>query len=309
MRIVKVKAPQGHGKDIVQVAFEAGLKQVTIHQANCYAADNSEAVLDVVEIETSTPSASRFIHQLMTAPFYNAANYTFSLEHPVSLFTQESPKEITNPVKLPTTDVYEELWQFTSVTYSLVGRVFLSAVLLAYGMVEGLIPVLVAGLLFLPYHHHMLCFGLGIVLKELRFLLQGLLAMVVSTLLIFLAGISVGLFTEPQISYQEFGSPLEGFILSVVIGVAAALAAIDDAGRRELIGLAATAHISVHPAWIGLHLVFGFDDNAALQNHLLVFCINLTTLTMAATITFSIVKMHGAGIRKFVKDRTGAGNT
>ncbi|WP_345156481.1 DUF389 domain-containing protein [Pontibacter saemangeumensis] len=201
--------------------------------------------------------------------------------------------------------MYEELWQFTQVTKSLVGRVFLSAVLLAYGMVEDMLPLIIAGLLFLPYHHHMLTVGLGAMLREWRFLWQGLLALLVTTVLIVAAGACVALFEKPPIGFQEFGTPLTGFVLASVIGIAAALGAMDDAGRRELIGLAATAHISVYPAWFGLKLVFGFGEGDKWTEHLLTFGINFASLTLAACITFVMLGMKGDGIRRFVKRRTG----
>ena len=288
----------------MKLAFATGINRVSVHQVTSYTATQDKSELDVVEIEASTPIAREFTQSLMISPYYDATTFSLSLEEPTSLFTYQSPKQITNPVVLPAADVYEQLWQFTNVTFSLLGRVFLSSVLLAYGMVEGLMPVLIAGLLFLPYHHHMLCVGLGVVIRERRFLMQGLLAMLLSTFLIFMAGASVGFFTNPPIDYQEFGSPLEGFVLSIVIGVAAAMAATDDAGRRELIGLAATAHISVHPAFIGLSIIFGYENGTRVWDHLLLFGINTATLTLAAAITFAVLRMRGDGIRRLTNMST-----
>lgn len=80
-----------------------------------------------------------------------------------------------------------------------------------------------------------------------------------STVLIFVAGACVALLTKPPIEFELKGSPLSGSVLAAIIGAAAALGSIDDAGRRELIGLAATAHISIYPAWFGLQMVFGLS--------------------------------------------------
>ncbi|MFD2247502.1 DUF389 domain-containing protein [Pontibacter ruber] len=305
MRLVTVKAPEGEGKNVADVAFAAGISQISVQQAKQYTADHQEKVLDVVEVETATPKAKVYLESLMKAPFYDPATFAFSVRHPESIFAAEPPEKETYPIVRPTTDVYEELWQFTRVTISLVGRVFLSSVLLAYGMVEDMLPLIIAGLLFLPFHHHMLGFALGAVLRERRFLLQGLLALVVTTVLIFLAGACVALFTEPPIGFEEPGTPLSGAVLAAVIGVAAALAATDDAGRRELIGLAATAHISIYPAWFGLKMVFGFHETGILAEHLLTFGINVTTLTLAAGLTFAVMGMRSKGILRFVHQKSG----
>lgn len=300
MRLITVKAPEGQGKNIAEVAFDAGIAQVSMRQENRFSPDHRVVVLDVVEMETATPKAKQFIEHLMRAPFYSPDTFAFTIRHPESLFASEPPEKETEPITRPTTDVYEELWQFTKITISLVGRVFLSSVLLSYGMVEDFLPLIIAGLLFLPFHHHMLATGLGAVLREWRFLGQGLLALLVSTALIVLAGVCVALATKPPIGWHEFGSPLSGFILSLVIGAAAGFAAVDDAGRRELVGLAATAHISVYPAWFGLKLIFGFDEGSKWPEHLLAFGINVTSLTVAAAIVFALMGMKGKGIRRFV---------
>lgn len=273
---------------------------MSVQQATEYFSDRKEEIKDVVEVATATPKAKKFIENLMQSPFYEPETYTFTIRHPESLFGSEPPETETHPIVRPTTDVYEELWQFTKVTVSLVGRVFLSSVLLSYGMVKDMLPLIIAGLLFLPYHHHMLATGLGAVTKEWRLLRQGLLALLVTTVMIFLAGACVALFMEPPVGWQEFGSPLSGFILASVIGVAAGLGAVDDAGRRELVGLAATAHISVYPAWFGLKLIFGFDEGKWTE-HLLTFGINITSLTVAAGVTLALMGMRGEGIRRFVK--------
>ncbi|MDX5423256.1 MAG: hypothetical protein LPK14_13445 [Hymenobacteraceae bacterium] len=248
MRLVTIKAPSGQGKSVAELAFAAGASHVTIRQARKYTADQNVTDLDVVEVETATPKAKKFLESLMASAVYDPDTFTFTVLHPESLFADDPPEEETYPIVRPTTDVYEELWQFTRVTVSLAGRVFLSSVLLAYGMVEDILPLIIAGLLFLPYHHHMLGTALGAMLREWRFLWQGLLALVITTVLIVGAGACVAIFTKPPIGFQEFGTPLSGFVLASAIGVAAALGAMDDAGRRELIGLAATAHISVYPA-------------------------------------------------------------
>ncbi|PRY07302.1 hypothetical protein CLV24_12440 [Pontibacter ummariensis] len=305
MRIITVKAPEGQGKNVANLAFAAGASQVSVRQEIRYTTDHQEKKLDVVQVETATPKVKTLVERLMTAPFYDPDLFAFTTQHPESLFAAAAPIEETDPTVRPTTDVYEELWQYTKVTGSLVSRVFLSSVLLAYGMVEDMIPLIIAGLLFLPYHHHMLGVGLGAVIREWRFLGQGLLALFVSTALIVLAGVCVAYFTKPPIGWHDLGSPLSGFIISCVIGAAAGLGAVDDAGRRELVGLAATAHISVYPAWFGLKLVFGFDEHAKWQDHLLAFGINVTTLTVVAGITFAIMGMRGEGIRRFLKAKTG----
>jgi hypothetical protein len=262
----------------------------------------------VVNIETATPLAKNFIEALMEAPFYDPMTYSFTIRHPESLFGANPPKEEIHPIIRPTTDVYQELYQFNKVTVSLAARVFLSAVLLSYGLIEDFLPIIIAGLLFLPYHHYLIGIALGGIIKEWRFFRQAVLALIVGTILIFLAGVCVALVNKPPVLFELKGSPLSGAVLAAVIGVAAATASIDDAGRRELIGLAATAHISIYPAWIGLQVVFGNATSQKMVDYLFSFLINISVLIFAALLTYALIGVKGAGIRRFIQRLTGEKN-
>lgn len=302
MRLVTVRAPKGNGSQIAAIAFEAGILQVNQHEATALRSNSNRFQQDVIEFETATPKAKNFLERLMEASFYDPASFSFTVRHPESIYASEAPEEETYPIIRPTTDVYEELWQYSRVTLSLVSRIFLASLLLAYGMRENFMPLIIASLLFLPYHHHMLSVGLGASIREWRFFRQGLLALLVSTICILAAGLIVGLLMEPPVKFTEFTSPpLVSFLLAMVIGIAAGMGSVDDAGRRELIGLAATAHISVYPIWFGLKLAFGFDHADEPIKYLLVFLMDVATLTIFAGITYKLMKMHGSGIRRFVK--------
>lgn len=301
MRLVTVRAPKGHGEKVAEIAFQADIVQVALHEAKALRRGENSKLQDVVEIETATPKAKQFIETLMDSPFYDPNTFSFTIRHPESIFASEVPEKETHPITRPTTDVYEELWQFSKVTVSLVGRVFLSSLLLAYGMREGYMPLIIASLLFLPYHHHMLSIALGGSIGEWRFFGRGLWAFFVATICITAAGICIGLLMEPGIKFTDFHtSPLNSFLIAVAIGIAAGLAAVDDAGRRELIGLAATAHISVYPVWFGMKFIFGFAPTDKPVESLLIFLMDVITLILFAAVTFKIMKMHGSGIRRFV---------
>jgi nucleoside permease NupC len=87
----------------------------------------------------------------------------------------------------------------------------------------------------------------------------------------------------------------------VAIGVAAGLATTDEAGNKELIGLAATAHVSIYPAWFGLKFIFGFNPSDKPMEFLLAFGIDVLTIIVFAALTFWLIQMKGDGIRSFVK--------
>lgn len=303
MRLVTVRVPDGAGQEVARLAFESDIAEVSVHTARAIKKSNKVLNQEVIQFESATPKVKNFIESLMDSPFYDPRSYNFTIREPESIFASEAPDEETVPVIRPTTDVYDELWQYSHITVSLVVRVFLSAVLLSYGMRENYLPLIIAGLLFLPYHHHLLSMGLGASIREWRFFRQGFVAFLLTTLLIVVAGVVIGLLMDPHIKFTGFSSsPLVSFLLAMTIGVAAGFGSIDDAGRRELIGLAATAHISVYPAWFGMKFIFGFDPSDKPIEFLLIFLMDVITLSVFAGITYKIMKMKGKGIRRFLQD-------
>lgn len=288
---------------MAEIAFQVGISQVSISEGRALKKDRSQMMQDVLEFETDTPNSKEFIELLMSSEFYDPDTFSFTTRHPESIFGTERPEKETLPIVRPTTDVYQELWQFLRITVSLATRVFLSAFLMAYGMKEDFMPLIIAGLLFLPYHHHLLGMGLGASIKEWRLLRQGIYSFLLATALVVAGGVAVGLLTHPEIKFTAFGeTPLfVSFLISVAIGIAAGFAAMDEAGRRELIGLAATAHLAVYPAWFGMKFVFGFDPSDTPKEFLLAFGMDVVTITFFAGLTFKLMKMRGDGIRSFVR--------
>lgn len=305
MRLVTVQAPAGCGRKLAELAFKLEISQISIYEASIYRPNEKPDVQEVFEFMTKTNKAKLFIEEMMNSTFYNPDKFSFTTRHPESIFSKEPPEVETDPIFRPTTDVYEELWQFTLITRSLIGRVFISALLLAYGMREDYMPLIIAGLLFLPYHHHFLGVALGAGIKEWKFFRQGIYTFLLSTALIVLGGICIGLLTDPDIKFTAFSkTPLIfSFFLSMIIGIAAAIAAVDDAGRRELIGLAASAHVSVYPIWFGLKFIYGFNPEDKPMEFLWIFLMDVGTIVIFSLITFKIMKMRGNGIRKFVKEK------
>lgn len=303
MELVTVKSPAGTGVKMAELAFQAGISEVNISEGKVIRKDRTESVQDIFEFQTKTPNAKKFLEQLMSSSFYDPGAFSFITRLPESIFGSERPEDETMPFVRPTTDVYQESWQFLRITKSLIVRVFLSAFLLSYGMKEAFMPLIIAGLLFLPYHHHLLGIALGGSLMEWRLLRQGIYSFLLATALIILGGVVVGLLPHSEIKFTAFAetSLYISFMISTAIGVAAGFAAMDDAGRRELIGLAATAHLAVYPAWFGMKFLLGFDPTDKPMDFLVAFGMDVITITFFAALTFKLMKMKGEGIREFVK--------
>jgi hypothetical protein len=197
--------------------------------------------------------------------------------------------------------MYEELWQFSHITPGFVGRVLIAGMLLAYGMIEDKLLIMIAGLLFLPLLPLMLAMSFGLKTIEWRLMAQGAAAFIVAIALLLGGGVLVALMMNPPILYNESNSMITGFLISIAVGVAAGLATTDDAGRRELIGLAATAQVAIIPVRLGILFVFGVSSSEEPFKHIVTFLMNVTTVIVAAMGTYAALGMKGEAVRRFAK--------
>ena len=303
MRLVKVKAPEGKGAEVAQVAFGVGISEVSVRQEQVFKANLSREVKDAVDVETSTSAAKAFIDALMSAPFFDPEEYSIAVRQPRAIVSREKLSELTWPIVLPTIDVCEDLWQFSHVTFSFVGRMLIGALLLSFGMIKFNLLFIIAGLLFMPFLPLLLAVGFGVLTREWRLAGHGAIAFIVGTTLTVIGGMIVALMMEPPLRYQEF-NPLPVSVLhSLIVGVAAGLATSDDVGRRELIGLAATAQIALLPAWFGISFIFGFPELSPVSpaERALTFFLNVCTVIIAAIGTYALLRVRGESLRRFAQ--------
>ena len=303
MRLVKVSAPEGSAERVAQVAFDVGISQVTIQQQEVRRVSGERETIDAIDVQTATPKAKAFLDALMAAPFFDNEKYSIHVRQPRSIVGREEPREITWPLVEPTIDVFEELWQFSLVTYGFVGRILIASMLLAYGMIQQQLLIMLGGLLFLPLLPLLLAIGFGLWTGQVRLALQGLYAFLVGIALLITGGAIVALLTNPPLQYNQHNSLAVSFLISLGVGVAAGLATADDVGRREMIGLAATAQMAILPVWFGISFVFGFPvlDSTSPAQHALTFGLNAFTIVVAALCTYALLGMRGESLRRFTQ--------
>jgi hypothetical protein len=301
MRLVRVKTPSGRAADVAQIAFSSGIDQVSTSTVQVLHPDRKELVQDVVDIETSTPKAKAFIDALTSASFFDPETFSIAVRQPRSIVSHERVTSITWPLAEPTIDIFEELWQFSQITYGFVGRILIGSMLLAYGLIEYKLLFIIAGLLFIPLLPLMLAAGFGVWTRQWRLAAQGIMAFAIAAALLAFGGVIVALMSNPPMRYNESNSLGAGFLISLAVGVAAALATADDVGRREMIGLAATAQVAIIPVWFGVSFVFGFSaiDSMPASKRGLSLLMNVTTIVLASMITYAFLAMKASALRSF----------
>ncbi len=127
------------------------------------------------------------------------------------------------------------------------------------------------------------------------------LAFVSAIVLLIVGGAFVATISDPPLKYDEFNKMLVVFLISLAVGISAGLANSDDVGRREFLGLAATAQIAIVPVWFGISFIFGFPNiisQEEITTRALGFGLNILTLIVASLATYVLL---GATSRRLVK--------
>ena len=223
MRLIKVSAPSGMARQIAELAFTAGIKSVSIREEQELSADGKSETKDAVDLQTSTPKGKRFIDNLLNADFYNTQDYSISMRQPRAVISSENDRELTRPLAEPVLDIYQELWQFSHITVGFVGRFFIGASFLAYGLIQNQTLLIIAGLLFLPLLPTLMAISLGVLTGKFRLAGQGFLAFLAAIVILFLSGVAVASFNSPPLKYDEFNPLYVGALISLAVGIAGAI--------------------------------------------------------------------------------------
>ncbi|MBA2736485.1 MAG: hypothetical protein H0U50_06800 [Pyrinomonadaceae bacterium] len=300
MRLIKISAPRGKAADIVKLAFDAGIKNASVYQIENHSASGETKTKDTIDVETSTPKGKSFIDSLLAADFYNPDDYSIAVRQPRSIISGESIRELTKPLVEPPTDIFEELWQFSHITVGFIGRIFIAACLLAYGLIHQKTLIIIAGLLFLPLLPLLLAIGFGSWTKQPKLALQGFLAFTTATILLVIGGASIAAVSSPPVQYDEFNSLPVTSLIALAVGIAAGLANVDDVGNRAMIGLAATSQIAIVPVWFGVCFVLGFPTTTGeseITSRAISFFVTILTIIAASLATYVLLGAASRSLR------------
>ena len=300
MRLVKVKVPEGVGAEVAKIALRAGISHVGVYPQEVHSDDKVERK-EVVDVETSTPLAKRFLDELTTAEVYDPQTMSYSVRDARAVVSSgDDMSLLTMPVTEPAVDVFANLWQFVHITPSFLLRVAVAALLLSYGMVHNRMLLMAGGLLFMPVTPLMLGVAFGGVTGCWRLVGRAFLSMAAAVAITVAMGYLVGSATDtPEVKFKDFTPLLPSLWLSIGIGVAAGIGTTDDVGWKELVGLAAASQFSLIPAWLGSALVKGFGEGgtATLVQRLESFGMNLVAIIGMAALAYLMEGMRKQGLR------------
>ena len=290
MHEIRATIPTDCVAEAARMAHAAGISRVTVAQVFVHGPNEEQRLLSVV---TSTPKARAFVEAFLSSPLLSHPGCTLSSREVRAIVDDEPLASLTLPMSEPFTDVIQDLWQLGHVTISYVARAAAGAILLATGIIEDNPIAIVVAALFLPFLAQVLAFGFGMWNRDRRLIVQGLRAIVVSTVIAVAAGAMVAWVEGGPIRFAGFKGPLSSFVISAVIGITAGLSNADDTGRRYLIGVAAAVQLAIFPVWLGAASVIGMPAHDVLYSRLLSFVINLTSIAACAVVAYAALHLGG----------------
>jgi hypothetical protein len=299
MRAIKITLPKDRSQQALDLAFRHGASGAVVHNVDHFDESGTRSDKVVVDIETSTPNAKAITDAVIAADFFDRSSCSLSTRQPRAILSNEDLSKVTRPWVEPTVDICEELWQFCHVTAGFAGRVLIAGGLLAFGVIHQQLLLMIAGMLFLPLLPIMMGIGFGAWTREWGLAGRAAGAMGAALVLLVAAGVLIALVSTPPVKYNEFNSLAVSLAISFAVGVAAALANTDDGGRRELIGLAATAQIAVIPVWLGVCAVLGVPTTSGPSEvplKVLTLFLNILVVTGASLITYVVLGAVGLSI-------------
>lgn len=291
MRGVKISVPVEKAQDFRDLIFQEGVDSITTYEVEHLKADNQRARKVHIEVETNTPLAKKLCDAIFEAPFFDQNDCFVSTRQRRSIVSSKPLRQLTWPWREPGVDICQELWQFSHLTASLVFRTVIAGGLLAYGLIHQQLLFIISGILFLPTLPIVLAIGFGSWLRQWELARTAITTFTVNIVLLVICGVLVGSLAHGPVKFDDFESLPVSILVSIGVGVASAIASSDDVGRRELIGLAATAQIAIIPVWIGACLVLGTpvaSSEGELKLRVVNFFINIALLVVSSTATYVV---------------------
>ena len=171
MHEIRVTVPEGRGKDVGELALQAGIREVAIYPVFAYGPNCTK---ETVSAQTSTPLAKKFADSVLASSWFDSTQCTVSSRQLRALVNNTHPREITKPMLEPPINVFEDLWQLSHVTVSYLARALAGAILLAYGMVRNDPIEIVVAALFLPFLSQAVAIGFGLWAGDFSLAKQGI---------------------------------------------------------------------------------------------------------------------------------------
>lgn len=296
MRQLRAVVPSGAGTRVAALALDSGADRAEVQSVHGASGETT----DVVVIAVSTSQADSCVRGLLDASWFDVAHFRLESYEQRAVIDDGDLSLQTRPTSSPAPELVESAWQHAHITTSLVMRTIAAGCFIAYGFMYHSDTALTTGLVFMPVFTQLLSVSAGLRFASRRLTARALSAFGVLLVLMVGCGAGIAAVSGHHIQLSPFEAPMLAFILSVLTGVAGALASSDDTGGLSLMSIAGATQLALVPVWFGAALVTGFPASFITQTRLLVFGMNVVTLLVTALITYRLANKSGAGLRRWL---------
>src|SRR5687767_8291928 len=105
MRLVRVTVPAGRGRDVAKLAFDCGIKDVSIHDVEQHKSGGEPKPKQAVDMHVATPDGRALVEALVRAPFYDRDEFSIDIREPRAVLKGQSARDISRPLAAPMADV------------------------------------------------------------------------------------------------------------------------------------------------------------------------------------------------------------
>jgi hypothetical protein len=301
MQEVTVSTPKGQGEKVARLALAQGISEAAVIPTRVFRDSKTEEG-EEVRVQVSAPKSTQFIEALMSADFFNPKQYSIVSDEVVAIVSEEPPEQVSRPLKLHATTVLQDMWLQNHITVAYLARAVVSSVLLAYGLIEGDMTVIVVSLLFAPFLNHVLAMAFGGWAGDWRLVRQGAVVLGLTTLIAIAAGAVTAAVMGGPIVYDNFGTLYSNFAISFLVAIIAGLDTADEAGRREFVAVAGAAQFTGFPVWLGMALVLGFPDQQTTFYRLITPIVNILTILVVSLAVYVGLRYRRDNIQRYVAE-------
>jgi hypothetical protein len=281
------------------MAFACGVEEVAMRPEKVVKAGGHVEQVEVVDMSVPTPLARKVAEAVTQAEYFDDQRCHVAIRQARSLIGHASFREITQPFGEPAADLEQELWQFSHITSGLCVRTVLATLLLSYGMIQNQLLLIIAGLLFIPLLPLVLAVAFAVLRRHFDLLGGALAAFLLVTASITVTSFIFGALSDTPIRFASEHSFIASTLLSLAVGLAAAFGTVDDAGRREMLGLAAASQLALLPCWLGLSFGTSMSvPDKELAGRLASIFINPLVLAFAAAVGYAVLGYRRRAVPK-----------
>ena len=299
MQEVTVGTPKGQGEKVAKLALAQGISEAAVMAVRVYRQGKDEE-REEVRVEVSAPESTRFIEALMAESYFDLREYSIVSDEVVAIVAEEPPEQVARPIKLHAAIILQDLWIQNHITVAYIARAAVSSLLLAYGLIEGDMTVIVVSLLFAPFLNHVLAMAFGGWAGDRRLVRQGVVVLGLTTLIAIVAGAVTAAVMGGPIAHDDFGTLYSNFAISFLVSIIAGLDTADEAGRREFVAVAGAAQFTAFPVWLGLALVLGFPDQQTTLYRLITPIVNTITILVVSLAVYVGLHYRRQNIQRYV---------